>query len=239
MKQVLSLTRKELNSYFSSPMALIFVGVFLAATLFTFFWVDEFFARGIADLRPMFRWMPTLMIFLAAALTMRQWSEEQQSGTLEILFTMPMKLAQLVLGKFLSGVAVLVNMTLLTAYMPALIFLHGKVSLGHVAAGYMGLMLIGSAAIALGLLCSALAPNQLVAAILGSATVATFVLLWLLSRIASPPIENLVAYLSLHDKHFRPFIRGLVSIQDVVFYVSLTYVALLGATRVMEARRWH
>src|SRR5512139_2590865 len=103
MKQVLSLTRKELNSYFSSPMALIFVGVFLAAVLFTFFWVDEFFARGIADLRPMFRWMPTLMIFLAAALTMRQWSEEQQSGTLEILYTMPISLFRLVLGKFLAA----------------------------------------------------------------------------------------------------------------------------------------
>ncbi len=99
-------------------MALIFVGVFLAATLFTFFWVDEFFARGIADLRPMFRWMPTLMIFLAAALTMRQWSEEQQTGTLEMLFTMPMKLYQLVLGKFLAAL-ILVAVALAADAFPA------------------------------------------------------------------------------------------------------------------------
>jgi ABC-2 type transport system permease protein len=115
---------------------------------------------------------------------------------------------------------------------------HGKISWGHIVAGYVGLMLLGSSALALGLLCSALAPNQLVAAILSAATVSGFILLWLLSRIASPPLENLIAYMSLHDKHFQPFMRGLVSIADVVFYVSLTYVALLWATRVIEARRW-
>src|SRR5512138_2538636 len=118
MKQIWSTTRKELNSYFSSPMALIFVGVFLAVTLFTFFWVDDFFSRGLADLRPLFRWMPTLMIFLAAALTMRQWSEEQQSGTLEILLTLPVKLYQLVLGKFFAVLGLIIVALLLTAFLP-------------------------------------------------------------------------------------------------------------------------
>ena len=122
--------------------------------------------------------------------------------------------------------------------MPLLVMLNGKVSWGHIFAGYLGLMLIGSASLALGVLCSAISPNQLVAAILGAATVATFVLLWLLSRVASPPIEDLLAYMSIHDKHFRPFMRGLVSLQDVVFYLSLTYVSLLISTRVIEARRW-
>ena len=102
MKQILTITRKELNSYFGSPMALIFIGVFLAATLFSFFWLDTFFARGIADVRPLFRWMPLLLIFLVAALTMRQWSQEAQSGTLEILLTLPVPYWQLVMGKFLA-----------------------------------------------------------------------------------------------------------------------------------------
>ena len=83
-------------------MALIFLGAFLAVTLFAFFWVETFFARGIADVRPLFRWMPLLLIFLVAALTMRQWSEEQRSGTLEMLLTLPVRPAQLVLGKFLA-----------------------------------------------------------------------------------------------------------------------------------------
>ena len=122
--------------------------------------------------------------------------------------------------------------------MPALVMLHGKISWGISSAGYLGLMLLGGAALALGLLCSALAPNQLVAAVLSAATVSGFILLWLLSRIASPPLEHLIAYMSLHDRHFQPFMRGLVSVADVVFYVSLTYVALLWATRIIEARRW-
>ncbi|RME45028.1 MAG: ABC transporter permease, partial [Caldilineae bacterium] len=99
MKEVTAILRKELNSYFGSPMALIFLGVFLAATLFIFFWGEAFFARGIADVRPMFRWMPLLLIFLVAALTMRQWSEEQRAGTLEMLLTLPVRRWQLVLGK--------------------------------------------------------------------------------------------------------------------------------------------
>ena len=92
MKQILAVTRKEVNSYFGSPMALIFLGAFLAVTLFAFFWVETFFARGIADVRPLFRWMPLLLIFLVAALTMRQWSEEQRSGTQEMLLTLPVLL---------------------------------------------------------------------------------------------------------------------------------------------------
>ena len=85
LRQLLAITRKELDGYFSSPQALIFLGVFLATTLFVFFWVETFFARNISDVRPMFSWMPTLLIFLVATLTMKQWSEEQKSGTLEIL----------------------------------------------------------------------------------------------------------------------------------------------------------
>jgi ABC-2 type transport system permease protein len=81
LKQAWTIARKELGAYLSSPIALIFVGVFLVVTLFAFFWVETFFARNIADVRPLFRWMPVLMIFLVAALTMRQWSEEQRGGT--------------------------------------------------------------------------------------------------------------------------------------------------------------
>ncbi|MCB0183604.1 MAG: ABC transporter permease subunit, partial [Caldilineaceae bacterium] len=105
MRQILSVTRKELDSYFGSPMALIFLGAFLAVTLFVFFWVETFFARGIADIRPLFEWMPLLLIFLVAALTMRQWSEEQRAGTLEMLLTLPVKPWQLVAGKFLAVMA--------------------------------------------------------------------------------------------------------------------------------------
>src|SRR5210317_167394 len=118
MKQSLSITRKELEGYFGSPMALIFVGAFLAVTLFSFFWVDTFFARGIADVRPLFNWMPLLMVFLVAALTMRQWSEEERSGTLEMLLTLPVSAIQLVLGKFLAVMALVAISLILTIFLP-------------------------------------------------------------------------------------------------------------------------
>src|SRR5688572_13669112 len=118
MKQILAITRKELNGYFGSPMALIFIGASLAATLFSFFWLDTFFARGIADVRPLSRWMPLLLIFLVAALTMRQWSQEAQSGTLEILLTLPVSYWQLVLGKFLAVLTLVALALLLTISLP-------------------------------------------------------------------------------------------------------------------------
>ncbi len=103
MNQVLSIAKKELKAYFGSPMAALFIGAFLLATLFSFFWLETFFARNTADIRPLFRWMPLLMVFLVSALTMRKWSEEQRMGTMEILMTLPVRLSQLVAGKFLAG----------------------------------------------------------------------------------------------------------------------------------------
>ena len=91
LPQISAVCRKELRIYFGSPLALIFVGVFLSISLFLFFWAETFFTRNIADVRPLFRWMPPLMIFLVSTLTMRQWSDEQRSGTLEVLMTLPVR----------------------------------------------------------------------------------------------------------------------------------------------------
>ena len=89
MQTVLRIAKKEFDAFFGTPVAFIFIGVFLAATLFIFFWVETFFARNIADVRPLFEWMPILLIFLTAAVTMRLWAEERRAGTLEFLLTSP------------------------------------------------------------------------------------------------------------------------------------------------------
>ena len=91
MNTILRIARKEFATFFSFPIAFIFLGAFLAVTLFVFFWVETFFARNIADVRPLFEWMPLLLIFLVAAVTMRMWAEERRSGTLEFLLTVPVK----------------------------------------------------------------------------------------------------------------------------------------------------
>src|SRR5512136_374733 len=166
MKQTLSITRNELATYFGSPMALIFVGSFLAVTLFAFFWVDTFFARGIADVRALFRWMPVLTIFLVAALTMRQWSEEQRSGTLEVLLTLPVSKVQLVIGKFLAVMALIALALALTLVLPITVSLIGAPDWGPVAGGYVAALLMAAAYAAIGLFLSSRTDNQIVSLIL-------------------------------------------------------------------------
>lgn len=239
MKQVIALTRKELNSYFSSPMALIFVGVFLGVTLFTFFWVDEFFARGIADLRPMFHWMPTLMIFLAAALTMRQWSEEQQSGTLEILFTMPMKLTQLVLGKFLAVLTLIVIALLLTLFLPITISFFGNPDRGPIIGGYLATVLMAAAYVAIGLFVSSRTSNQIVALIL------TVLVCGLFQLVGSRQITDLFSSSGAEilraigtGSRFESIERGVIDARDLIYYLSLTVMFLVLNVFSLDTKRW-
>ena len=111
------IARKELTLFFASPIGYLFLFIFLAVTLFVFFWGEAFFARNVADVRPMFEWMPVLLIFLCAALTMRMWSEERRTGTLEFVSTLPASAWEFVAGKFLAcwsllGVALLLTLPL-------------------------------------------------------------------------------------------------------------------------------
>ncbi|HHH42066.1 MAG TPA: ABC transporter permease, partial [Chloroflexi bacterium] len=186
MKQVLSITRKELEGYFGSPMALIFVGGFLAVTLFSFFWVDAFFARGIADVRPLFRWMPLLMIFLVGALTMRQWSEEQRAGTLEVLLTLPVTSAQLVVGKFLAVMVLVVVALALTIFLPITVSLMGNLDWGPVIGGYLAAVLLAASYAAIGLFVSSRTDNQIVALLL------TVLLCGLFYLVGSPGVTDFV-----------------------------------------------
>src|SRR4030042_1374732 len=165
-KQSLSIARKELSTYFGSPMALIFVGAFLVVPLFAFFWVDTFFARNIADIRPLFRWIPMLTIFLVAALTMRQWSEEQRSGTLEVLLTLPVQRIALVLGKFVAVMAMIGLALSLTLFLPITVSMLGKLDWGPVIGGYLAAVLMSAAYAAIGLFISSRTDNPIVSLLL-------------------------------------------------------------------------
>jgi ABC-2 type transport system permease protein len=240
MRSVWYIMRRDVSAYLRSPMGYIVIAAALAldGLLFNTLAVGSGSLRS-SDVLTRFFWNVSGVNAVACVfVAMRLLAEERQLGTLVLLTTSPLRDWQLVLGKFFSALAFMGLLTALTVYMPLLIFLHGKVSLSHLAAGYLGLMLLSGATLSLGLLGSALAPNQLIALVLGALFVAVFWLFWFISKVADPPLEGLLAYLSLHDKHFRPFMRGIISIQDVVFYLSLMYFALLTSTRVLEARRW-
>ncbi len=174
----------------------------------------------------------------AVLLAMRLFAEERQSGTLVVLFTAPVRESQMVLGKFLSAFVVLGALVLMSLYLPALIFVNGKVSLGHIAGGYLGLLLVGAATLSLGVLASALARNQLVAGILAAVFIFVLFLCWPLARIVDPPLGSIIAYFSLYEKHFYPFKRGLLQLSDIVYYLSVVYLALLASVRAIQSQRW-
>ena len=239
MNQIFALTRKELNSYFSSPMALIFVGVFLAATLFTFFWVEAFFSRGIADVRPMFRWMPLLLIFLVSTLTMRQWSEEQQTGTLEILLTLPVHPVKLVLGKFL-GVMILVIVALaLTLFLPITVAVIGNLDWGPVLGGYIAAILLAAAYTAIGLFISSRTDNQIVALILTALIGGLFYLIGTrgVTDFFGNSIAEILRALGAGSR-FESIERGVVDIRDLIYYLSLTILFLMLNIISLESQRW-
>lgn len=239
MKQILSITRKELEGYFGSLMAIIFLGAFLFALLFIFFSVETFFARGIADVRPMFQWMPVLLIFLLAALTMRQWSEEQRSGTLEVLLTLPVSNLQLVLGKFLAVMTMILIALAMTLPLPIIVAALGNLDWGPVVGGYLAAILMAAAYAAIGLFVSSRTDNQIVALIstvllggvfylVGSSGVTNFV---------SGPVSEILWSLGTGSR-FESIERGVIDLRDLVYYLSLTALFLMLNTLSLDALRW-
>ena len=239
MKQTLAIARKELSAYFGSPMALIFVGAFLAVTLFAFFWVNTFFARGIADVRPMFNWMPVLMIFLVAALTMRQWSDEQRSGTLEVLLTLPVSKVQLVLGKFLAVMALVALALALTLFIPITVAFLGPLDWGPVVGGYLAALLMAAAYAAIGLFVSSRTDNQLVALIL------TVIISGFFYLIGSSGVTDFVPgrwgdilrALGAGSR-FESIERGVIDLRDLLYYVAIACIFLVLNVVSVDQKRW-
>ena len=239
MKQLLSITGKELKAYFGSPMAAIFIGAFLLSALFSFFWVEIFFARNIADIRPLFRWMPLLMIFLVAALTMRQWSEEQKMGTLEVLLTLPVRLSQLVLGKFLAVLTLVAIALTLTIGLPVTVAILGDIDWGPVFGGYLGALLMAASYIAIGLYVSSRTDNQIIALIL---TVLLCGILYLLGS------NGLTSFMGNETgeifravgtgSRFVSIERGVIDVRDLVYYLSLAGFFLFLNVVSLERKSW-
>ncbi len=240
MKQILSITRKELDIYFSSLMALIFVGFFLAVTLsFFFFSADAFFARDIADVRPLFRGIPVLLILLVPALTMRQWSEEQRLGTLEMLLTLPVRPAQLVLGKFLAVMGLVAVALALTLPLPITVSALGDLDGGPVVGGYLAAILLAAAYAAIGLFVSSRTDNQIVALIATALLGGAFYLAGAAGTtdFAGGALGDALRAIGTGTR-FESIERGVVDLRDLVYYLSLTGIFLVLNTVSLESKRW-
>ena len=221
-------SQKELGLFFSSPVAWLFLGAFAAVCLFVFFWVSAFFARNIADVRPLFAWMPVLLIFLCSALTMRMWSEERRSGTLEHVLVQPSALWRFAVGKFRACLALLAMALAATLPLPITVDLMAELDWGPVLAGYLASLLLGSCYLAAGLFVSARTDNPVVSLITSVALCGLLYLVGsglLTSFFANDTAELLRQFGT--GSRFNSITRGVIDIRDLVYYLSLT-AAFLG-----------
>jgi ABC-2 type transport system permease protein len=240
MTATLLIARRELGTYLRSMTGYIIAALLLLVDglLFNIFAIGGEEKLSAQVLAQFFFYTSGLTMIASVFLSMRLVAEERQTGTLVLLTSSPVGDGQIVLGKFLSGLTFLAMVLALTLFMPLLVLVNGKIAPGHLVAGYLGLLLLGSAAMAIGTLGSALAKTQVLAAIISACMVTGMVVAWMLVRVTERPFNDVFASLAIHGKHFIPFQEGSIHLRDVVYYLMVTMVALYAAVRVMEVRRW-
>lgn len=239
MRNALLVAGREIGSYGRS---LLGWAIGAAALLVEGVW---FSANGLSGsrmsadvLREFFNGASGVTMIVAVLMSIPLLAGERERGTLVLLNTAPIRDIEIIVGKYLAALAMIGLITLVSVYMPLLIFVNGKVSLGHVAVGYTGILLLGSAALAIGMFTSAVSRSQVMAAILGGLLLAVMVTLWLVAKVTEPPVNGVLSGMALHHQRQFPFMTGVLKLENVVYYVAVTYFFLLAATKTLEARRW-
>lgn len=243
---------KEIRTYFASPMAYVVAAAFLAITGFFFVAsVSEAFSE--ASVRGFAAGAIFFMIFLSPALTMRLLSEEQKLGTLELLLTSPLRETEIVAGKFLAALAMLTIMLAGTLYYVLVLFIFGVPDIGPILTGYLGMVLYGAATLAIGLTASAVTSNQLVALVVGAGLLTGFTVVDFIAERLSGIAEQVLNGFQLGSSftsfdvrsfgvagggHFADFSRGIISVGDIAYYITITLVFLFLTVIFLEIRRW-
>ncbi len=236
MRNVLAIFRRELSSYFDSPLAYIVVPAFLAIVGGFSLWFSDIFAAGVATMRTVFFWSAISYLLLIPAVTMRLFSEEKRTGSLELLVTMPVTEGEMVAGKFLAALSLMSLALVLTATYPLTLATLGDLDPGPVLGGYLGLFLLGAAFCAIGTAASASSSNQIVA-FLGALLLCIlhFATGFALSRVPAG-ILPVVQHLSF-DYHFDSLARGVVDTRSLLFYGSVVALFLHLAVFSLQRRR--
>jgi ABC-2 type transport system permease protein len=239
---VKAVMKRELGGYFTSPIAYVFLVIFLLLTGFFTFTVGNFFERGEASLVSFFTWHPWLYLFLVPAVGMRLWSEERRLGTLELLLTMPITTWQAIVGKFLASWVFLALALALTFPVVITVNWLGDPDNGVIVAGYVGSLLLAGAYLAISCMTSAMTRNQVISFIL-SVMVCLFLILAgytpvtdLLTRFANAFVVQVIAAFSVMT-HFEAFQRGVLDTRDVIFFVSVIGFALFTTGVIIRNQR--
>lgn len=244
MRNIAAIARREFFAYFGSPTAYIAIALFLALLGVTFFFEvpfllpkAAFFDGRTADLRPLFEWMVFLFAILLPAISMRLLAEERKMGTLELLLTMPVTGIDVVLGKLGGAVGFLLVALALTLGYPILVAALGRPDIGPLIGGYLGVLLVGTAYLALGLMASSWTSSQVVAFLLAIVICTAFTFVDLVPEAlgfnALPAFEMLS-----FNHHFRSIARGVIDLRDVAFFASVVIGAITLTTWSIESRKW-
>ena len=239
MNKISLIARRELQGYLRTMSGYIIIAVmlFIDGLLFNAFAVAGTAKKSSEILADFFTLTSGITMVGAVFLSMRLIAEERQTGTVSLLYSSPIHDVEIVLGKFFASLGFLCLFFVATGYMPLLVAVYGKVSFGHIAAGYFGLLLVGATGLAIGTFGSALTRSQVVAAVLSGVMVLALTTAWLLGKVTDRPLTEVVSGLAWWG-HFEMFRQGLIHLKDVTYFVLVSFIALFAATRVLEARRW-
>ncbi len=239
MRAITLLVRRELKSYFDTAWgwAILALVLVLDGVMFNAFALGSRERYSADVLSDFFYFSSGTTMIAGILLTMRLVAEERQTGTFTLLQTAPIRSIDIVLGKFLGAFLFLTLITVSTAYMPALIFVHGKVSIGQILVGYTGLLCLSAATIAIGTFSSSIARNQLLAAVIGAGILVFILLGWMLGQITEAPLSGVFSYTAIFDRHFQPFMKGRLNTEGLVYFGSVCFGFLLLATRSLQLRR--
>jgi ABC-2 type transport system permease protein len=254
MRNVIAIAQKELKSYFSSPIAYITIGFF--ALLYGYFYVAilSYFVRQSMQMnqfqggpqalninqvliRQLLQNVTILILFIMPMVTMRTYSEEKRSGTIELLLTSPLTDFQIILGKFLGALALWATMLAVSLIHIGLLFVYGNPEWKPIVTAYLGLLLLGGCFISVGLFISSLTSNQIVA---GMVTFGVFLFLWVITWIggfSGPTIDSLTQYLSIID-HYDDFGKGVLDTTHLIYYVSFITFGLFLTAKSVDSERW-
>jgi len=238
MQNVLTLARRELNSYFVSPIAYVAIALFLTVTGIAFAYLGTFESGQPAHLGNVFSVIAFILVIVVPILSMRSLAEERGSGTLESLMTAPVTDTEVVLGKFLGCWAMCLVMLVPTLLYVGVLAAFGDPDYGPVASGYVGLALVTGLYAAVGVLASSLTRNQVIAAVVGFVVLA--ILTWVAPMVAPSlpaPYRTVVRTIGV-PTHYEAFSQGVVDLVQIVYFAALTTYALFFTVKVLESRRW-
>jgi ABC-2 type transport system permease protein len=251
VRNVFAIAQKELRSYFSSPMAYIVIGFFLLPFgVFFFLYLQSFVRQSLQSaqfggamninqqvIRYVLQNASVIILFIMPMITMRTYSEEKRSGTIELLLTSPVSDLEIILGKFFGALGLYVAMLAVTLLYMAILFVYGNPEWRPIVAGYLGLLLMGGAFVSLGLLISSTTNNQIVA---GVVTFVVFLMLWIIGWFADsagPTLGPITSYLSITE-HFDDFSKGIIDSKHVIYYLSLITFGLFLTAKSVDTERW-